>query len=111
VAIPHFTSLSGTKGRCFSLHDFQRLAGWSNWAFNVFPLLKPGLSSLYAKMTGKQKANTKIWVNNTICNDLNWMADHMEKSDRVHLLKNLDWDPVEADATMLHSWAWDTIAP
>jgi hypothetical protein len=100
VAIRHFTSLSGTKGRRFSLCDFQRLAGWSNWAFNVFPLLKPGLSSLYTKTTGKQKANAKIWVNNTIRDDLNWMADHMEKSDGVHLLKNLDWDPAEADATI-----------
>jgi hypothetical protein len=33
-----------------SLRDFQRLAGWVNWALNVYPLLRPGLSSVYEKM-------------------------------------------------------------
>ena len=36
--------------QCRSLKDFQRLAGWVNWALNVYPLLKPGLSSIYEKM-------------------------------------------------------------
>ncbi|KAF9001344.1 hypothetical protein BDQ17DRAFT_1187154, partial [Cyathus striatus] len=38
------------------LRDFQCLAGWINWALNVFPLLKPGLCSLYLKMAGKSHA-------------------------------------------------------
>jgi hypothetical protein len=36
--------------QCRSLKDFQRLAGWINWALNVYPLLQPGLSSIYNKM-------------------------------------------------------------
>ncbi|KAG2741863.1 hypothetical protein P692DRAFT_20879763 [Suillus brevipes Sb2] len=34
--------------RC-TLRDFQCLAGWLNWALNVYPLLWPGLLALYAK--------------------------------------------------------------
>jgi hypothetical protein len=33
-----------------TLRDFQCLAGWVNWALNAYPLLCPGLSSLYEKM-------------------------------------------------------------
>jgi hypothetical protein len=33
-----------------SLKDFQRLAGWVNWALNVYPLLRPGLSGVYEKL-------------------------------------------------------------
>ncbi|KAF8813432.1 hypothetical protein BYT27DRAFT_7084856 [Phlegmacium glaucopus] len=32
------------------LKDFQRLTGWINWALNVYPLLRPGLSNVYEKM-------------------------------------------------------------
>jgi len=30
----------------YTLKDFQRLAGWFNWALNVYPLLKPALSNV-----------------------------------------------------------------
>ena len=39
------------NGVKYALKDFQRLAGWFNWALNVYPLLKPALSNVYAKMT------------------------------------------------------------
>ncbi|KAF8573412.1 hypothetical protein K439DRAFT_1625101 [Ramaria rubella] len=35
------------------LVEWQRLLGWINWALNVYPLLKPGLQSSYAKISGK----------------------------------------------------------
>jgi hypothetical protein len=44
------TAPGGT--RC-TLREFQQLAGWVNWSFNVFPLLKPALSNVYAKISGK----------------------------------------------------------
>lgn len=42
------------------LYVWQRLAGWLNWAFNVFPLLRPCLSNVYAKMTNKSHRNGKF---------------------------------------------------
>ena len=36
--------------RKHTLKEFQRIAGHMNWALNVFPLLKPGLSAVYSKM-------------------------------------------------------------
>jgi len=40
-------------GHHHKLREFQSLAGWINWSFNAFPLLRPGLSVLYHKMAGK----------------------------------------------------------
>lgn len=52
----------------YSLRDFQHLAGWFNWALNVYPLLKPVLSNVYAKMghSKPDKPLTKLYVNNAI---------------------------------------------
>jgi hypothetical protein len=41
-----------TKWPRFPLREWHQLAGWMNWAFNIFPLLQLGLSNLYAKMAG-----------------------------------------------------------
>ena len=38
-----------------TLREFQCIAGHMNWAFNVFPLLKPGLSAIYSKTVGKNQ--------------------------------------------------------
>jgi hypothetical protein len=43
------------------LHEFQQLAGWINWALNVFPLLKLGLSNIYVKMSGKTESHAMIY--------------------------------------------------
>jgi hypothetical protein len=40
-------------GKRHTLCNFQSLAGYLNWSFAVFPLLKPSLSAVYAKMSGK----------------------------------------------------------
>jgi hypothetical protein len=36
-----------------SLWDFEHIAGSLNWALNVCPLLRPGLSAVYAKIKGE----------------------------------------------------------
>jgi hypothetical protein len=100
AALRHFTSPSGKNGRRFTLREYQRIAGWANWALNVFPLLRPGLCGLYTKIAGKDKPNAKIWVNNNVRADLDWMADHMEQSTGVHILKSLDWNLADADTTI-----------
>ncbi|KAJ8591093.1 hypothetical protein M405DRAFT_689459, partial [Rhizopogon salebrosus TDB-379] len=81
----------GVSHRRWSLRDFQRLAGWCEWAFNVFPLLKPGLSTVYAKMAGKVKARALVYVNNAVERELGWMATHIEESDGLLLYKSLDF--------------------
>lgn len=43
-------------GQRRSLREFQSLAGWINWALNAYPLLRPGLSVLYSKISGKKTA-------------------------------------------------------
>jgi len=57
----HVRSFCNTPkgGRRRSLKEFQALTGYLNWAFNVFPMLKPGLSNVYAKLTGKTNPHAR----------------------------------------------------
>ena len=71
--------------------EWQRLAGWVNWALNVYPLLRPALNNVYDKLKGKNQ-EAKVWANNSIREDLRWAKDKVEQSDGVHLLKSLLWD-------------------
>ena len=54
--------------------EFQHIASHVNWAFNVFPLLKPGLSVVYSKMAGKNRDLATIRVNTLIVYELSWVA-------------------------------------
>jgi hypothetical protein len=80
-----------------TLREFQQIAGTINWLFNVFPLLKPGLSVVYAKMQDKSKLLTQIYVNVDIVRELTWLANHMEHLPGVLLLESLDWSPETAE--------------
>jgi hypothetical protein len=79
-----------------SLKDFQRLAGWINWALNVYPLLRPGLSGIYEKMRRGSFPFQKLSVNNTISNELRWLANHIERSDGVCIIESQEWSRSEA---------------
>ena len=74
-------------GRKRTLREFQCIAGHVNWAFNVFPLLKPGLSAVYSKTGGKNRDLA------TIVHELSWVARHIACSSGVRLLKSVEWDP------------------
>ena len=76
------TAPGGT--RC-TLREFQQLAGWINWSFNVFPLLKPALSNIYAKIAGKSESHAKIFVSKAVIRDLDWFVEHVRSSDGVYL--------------------------
>jgi hypothetical protein len=82
------------------LKDFQTLAGWLNWSFNVFPLLWHSLSNVYAKLRGLTKPNQRVTVSRAISNDLAWARGHIANSSGVYLLKANDWDPSLADLTI-----------
>lgn len=89
-------------GRRPRLADFQALAGWINWALNVYPLLRPCLSGMYAKMKGKSLASKEMHVNLDIIFELSWAANHLRSStgDGVFLLKSLHWMPTEAEVVL-----------
>ncbi|KAJ8582271.1 hypothetical protein M405DRAFT_921680, partial [Rhizopogon salebrosus TDB-379] len=79
--------------RRHTLREFQRLAGTVNWLFNVFPLLKPGLSAVYQKMGGKEKPLAEIYVNSAVVRELSWLANHMDKLPGILLFELLNWGP------------------
>ena len=89
------TAPGGTRR---TLREFQQLAGWINWSFNVFPLLKPALSNVYAKIGGKSETHAKIFVNKAVVRDLEWFSSHVQQSDGVYLFEDVDWDEQQADS-------------
>lgn len=97
--IQHITDFAATApgGTRRTLREFQQLAGWMNWSFNVFPLLKPALANVYAKIGGKTETHAKIFVSKAVVQDLTWFVAHIEVSDGIYLFEDVDWDVQRAD--------------
>ncbi|RDB17203.1 hypothetical protein Hypma_002007 [Hypsizygus marmoreus] len=97
-----FIAQKGRKSVRFELNVWQRLAGYINWSFNVFPLLKPCLNNIYPKLSfsGSPSPTKRIWVNQAIRDDLIWARDHLENASGIQLIRALDWSPDEADFTI-----------
>jgi hypothetical protein len=89
------------RGTQRSLRDFQRLAGHLNWALNVYPLLRPGLSALYAKTAGKQESWAVLWVNRDVTHELSWIVRHLQASNGVYFLKSVSWSYRNLPETVL----------
>jgi len=79
------------RGSRRALRDFQRLAGHLNWALNVYPMLRPGLSAIYAKTAGKLHSRAQLWVNRDVVRELIWIAHHLQTSNGVFFLKSVSW--------------------
>jgi hypothetical protein len=77
------------------------------WSLAMFPLLKPALSALYAKISGKTLAMCPVRVNNAICRELEWFIKHARAADGIFLLKSLAWDPTTdlANGTVCYAGA------
>jgi hypothetical protein len=88
------TAPGGTRR---TLREFQQLAGWINWYFNVFPLLKPTLSNVYDKIRGKSESHAKIFVSKAVVRDLDWFVSHVKRSNGVYLFQDVDWGVHQAD--------------
>lgn len=86
----------------FYLGEFQRMGGWMNWAFNVFPLLRPSLNTLYAKTANLDPAKKfiSLHMNRLISKDLEWGENHIKNLPGVLMLKELDWVIGDADLTV-----------
>jgi hypothetical protein len=97
--LQHVTSFIATApgGTRRTLREFQQVAGWVNWSFNVYPLLKPALSNIYAKIGGKSQPHAKIFVSRAVTHDLLWFKSHVKRSDGVYLFEDVDWDKRQAD--------------
>ena len=96
--VEDFCALShNSRGAKFTLRQWQRLAGWLNWSFNVFPLLRPCLNNFYPKISGKDRPNAEIWVNNVVRDDLQWASKHIKVSSGIYILRSLKWDESDAD--------------
>ena len=87
--------------QCRSLRYFQWLAGWINWALNMYPLLWPSLSNVYEKIQQGSSAFQKLSINNVIWDELFWLANHLEHLTSVHIIRPWEWGRTEAQDTYL----------
>nr|VWO96574.1 N/A [Ganoderma boninense] len=62
---------------------------------STFPLLRPALSSLYAKIASKSNRFAPIHVNLAIRTELTWMADHVCALPGIRILSTSTWTPVD----------------
>jgi hypothetical protein len=76
------------KGVRKRVREWQQLAGWINWVFNVFPLLRPSLNNIYSKLKGKGQ-DSRVWANSAILDWAKWVVD---RSDGVRLIRSLSWE-------------------
>lgn len=81
------------------VREWQRIAGWINWALNVYPLLRPALNNVYAKIKGKDQ-DVKVWANSAIREDFGWARQKVKESDGVLLLKSLAWETRDSTCVM-----------
>ncbi|KAF9030107.1 hypothetical protein BDZ89DRAFT_1091661 [Hymenopellis radicata] len=99
--VEHVRDFALTPRRRRSLHEFEQLAGWMNWALNVYPLFKPALCNLYVKMSGKSRAHATINLNKPLIEELLWFVEHVEASSGMLFFANIDWNPfTEANLTI-----------
>lgn len=87
-------------GRKEKLRRWYQMGGWMNWAFNVYPRLRPALNNFYPKLKGRRDSTSQIWVNNSIRDDFNWAIKFLNDSPGVHLLKSVSWDLHDATLTI-----------
>ncbi|KIJ34231.1 hypothetical protein M422DRAFT_182388 [Sphaerobolus stellatus SS14] len=95
TAIEKFLDMSKSHRR--SLHQWQHLLGWVNWALNIFPLLRPALQSCYAKITGKSFRNAGIFLNKAVIRDLTWFTERIKSTHGLHFFEDEEWDYIQGN--------------
>jgi hypothetical protein len=80
-----------------SLREFQRMAGWLNWALNIAPMLRPALARLYDNMRGKVNPHRRLWLSKCVIRNLLWFEQRFMSSTGVSLISSLIWSAAEAD--------------
>jgi hypothetical protein len=56
---------------------------------------------VYEKMRRGSYPFQKLSINNTISNELHWLANHVEKSNGVRIIESREWSRLEAHDTFL----------
>jgi hypothetical protein len=87
-------------GRKEKLRRWYQMGGWMNWAFNVYPRLRPALNNFYPKLKGRRDSTSLIWVNNSIREDFSWAVKVLNACSGIHLLRSVYWDVSEATLTL-----------
>lgn len=87
----------GKRPKRIRLKEYQALAGWMNWSFNVYPLLRPSLSNLYAKLRSLVRLEDRVKMTKAILEDLKWAKGHLVNSDGIHIIQERDWSVEDAD--------------
>ncbi|OCH92259.1 hypothetical protein OBBRIDRAFT_824852 [Obba rivulosa] len=77
-----------------TLLECQQLIGYINWAFQVFPLLKPALNTIFAKMEGLDKPNHRVDLDPRIMADFSWMLRHLRHL-KGHKFGADEWMPTD----------------
>jgi hypothetical protein len=88
------------KGSRHTVRRWQHMAGWMNWCFNVYPLLRPALSNVYDKLRSKSNPAGSVWINNAVRDDLRWALDKIRHSSGRHLLDSIAWSSSDATYTV-----------
>lgn len=88
----------------FEYRKWQGMAGWMNWAFNVYPLLRPCLNRFYPKLQIRNKDKvtpfTGVHINMAVCYDLGWALRHLHTLPGTRLMSSGAWHPSQADYTL-----------
>ncbi|ORY83575.1 hypothetical protein BCR35DRAFT_265101, partial [Leucosporidium creatinivorum] len=81
------------------LIDWQRIAGYAQWACYTLPFAKFALQPLYDKMAGKTKRNAGIPINVDVRRSLTWFVSELLTSPPLSLLDPAldEWSPSDAD--------------
>jgi len=98
------------RGASWTLRQWQRLAGWMNWCFDIFPTIHLAFNNVYPKIAGKDQSLMKIWVNNDVWADLKWAMGHLRNSLGVYLLSSVIWNVEDADEIIFCNACMDRLA-
>ena len=73
------------------LHKWLWLAGQLNWAFNVYPWLRPALGAVYVKTAGKTQMWGRVKIKKAVQCKLRWFIEHIKRLDRNSFFNSMVW--------------------
>ena len=81
------------------LIEWQRIAGYAQWACYTVPLAKFALKPLYPKMVGKKLRNAPVPINKDVKTNLRWFAEKILDAPPLFLLDPCldEWKAKDAD--------------
>lgn len=71
-----------------------------SWSLSVCPILRPALTSAYAKISGKNLLNAPIFINGDVTRTFLWFADTFAAFSGIRLLRAAFWSPRDADLVL-----------